>query len=292
MSVRAPREELNKLAGSIAGVLLFAASVKIFISPVHLYNGGIVGMGQIVQSVLTESFGLSFPFDFTGVVAFLINIPLMLLAYRSMGKGFLLRTILCVVCQSTFLSAIPAPAEPIISDALTACLIGGIISGFGVGLTLKSGGSGGGLDVLGVYFTKKNQNFSVGRMTVLVNVFVYGVCAILFDLETVIYSLIFTGIQSIFIDRIHVQNIAVEVLIFTKQEDGAIQRDIIRDMGRGVTYWQGFGGYTEDQGRILCVVISKFEIAQLKRIIAQHDPLAFVMIKEGLQVSNNFVKRL
>lgn len=292
MSLRLSHEEVRKMAGAIAGVFLFAASIKVFITPVHLYNGGIVGMAQIIQTVLTDYIGVTISFDFTGVVSFLINIPLLLLVYRSMGKAFLIRTVICVAFQSFFLSFIPAPARPIIDDTLTACLIGGIISGFGVGLTLKSGGSGGGLDVLGVYFTKKKQNFSVGRLTVLVNTFVYGICAILFHVETVIYSLIFTGIQGIFIDRIHSQNINVEVLIFTKADSGELQHAIIQELERGVTYWQGYGGYTDQPGRILCVVVSKFEMPRLKKIIAKHDPKAFVMIKEGLQVSDNFVKRL
>ncbi len=292
MAVRLSREEARKMAGAIAGVFLFAASVKIFITPVHLYNGGIVGMSQIIQTVLTDYVGVNVAFDFTGVASFLINIPLLILVYRSMGRAFLVRTVICVACQSFFLSLIPAPTQPIIDDTLTACLIGGIVSGFGVGLTLKSGGSGGGLDVLGVYFTKKKQNFSVGRLTILVNTFVYGICAVLFNVSTVIYSLIFTGIQGIFIDRIHSQNINVEVLIFTKTEDGGLQRAIIQELERGVTYWQGFGGYTDQPGRILCVVVSKFEMPRLKRVIAKYDSKAFVMIKEGLQVSDNFVKRL
>lgn len=292
MPARFSRSEAEKFFGSIAGVFLFAASIKIFITPVKLYNGGIVGMGQIIQAVLTDILGFRLPFDFTGAASFLINIPLMLLAYRSMGRGFLLRTVICVACQSMFLSFIPAPSQPVIGDTLTACLIGGIISGFGVGLTLKCGGSGGGLDVLGVYFTKKKQNFSVGRLTILVNTFVYGICAILFDLETVVYSLIFTGIQALSIDRVHSQNINVEVMIFTKAEDGALQKAIIHELERGVTYWQGYGGYTDQPGRILCVVVSKYEMPHLKKIVARHDPKAFFMIKEGLQVSDNFVKRL
>ena len=93
-------------------------------------------------------------------------------------------------------------------------------------------------------------------------------------------------------DRIHSQNINVEVLIFTKTEDGGLQRAIIQELERGVTYWQGFGGYTDQPGRILCVVVSKFEMPRLKRVIAKYDSKAFVMIKEGLQVSDNFVKRL
>ena len=133
-----------------------------------------------------------------------------------MGKGFFARTVFTVIVQTAALTLIPIPERSIIDDRLTSCIIGGLIAGFGSGLVLRGGSSGGGQDILGLYFTKKFRNFSVGKMSNIINIFVYGVCLLMFDLEIVIYSLIYGVIYAMACDRIHIQNINMSVMIFTK----------------------------------------------------------------------------
>lgn len=274
----------------IIGAFLFCLGVNLFISPLGLYNGGVVGISQIIRTIIVDCFPSVKNFEIAGIINFIINIPLLLIAYKSISKKFFIRTVVSVISQTIFFTVITIPSTAIIDDPLAACLIGGIITGAGIGITLKAGGSGGGIDILGVYFTKKYKNFSVGKLGIIINAIIYGICAILFELPTAIYSVIYTTFFSMIVDKIHYQNINTTAMIFTKMEN--IECGIMKEMGRGVTCWNGQGAYTGEESKILVTVISKYEINQLKRIVLEKDPKAFIIFNEGLNVTGNFEKRL
>ncbi len=275
----------------VIGGFLFAVGLNLFIVPLDLYSGGVIGMAQIIRTVLAQYAHMDFgQLDIAGIINFLMNVPLFILAYRSISRKFFLKTLLCVLTQTVAFTIVMIPSTPILDDVLAACLIGGLICGFGIGLALRSGGSGGGLDILGVYFTKKFSDFSVGRLSNIINVLVFGVCAILFNVTTAIYSIIYTACMYLVVDKTHYQNINMTAMIFTKEEE--VQESIMKEMGRGVTYWKGAGAYTKTDTHILVTVISKYEVTQLKKIIYKIDPRAFVIFNEGMSISGNFEKRL
>lgn len=135
---------------------------------------------------------------------------------------------------------------------------------------------------------KKYPGFSVGRINILMNIFVYMICLFMFNIEIVIYSLIYTTILSIAIDRVHIQNINMSVMIFTKKT--GISKAVMEQLGRGVTNWDGEGAYTNKTSYILFVMISKYEVGQIKRIVHSIDPDAFMIFTEGCAVDGNFEK--
>lgn len=286
------KKEVQQFAGVILGGFLFALSVNLFIVPLDLYSGGIVGIAQILRTIMETIGSIQIPkqFDIAGIINFIINIPLFIMAYKSISRKFFVKTLLCVIVQTISFSLIMIPSTPILDDVLASCVIGGLIGGFGIGLALRSSGSGGGLDILGVYFTKKFSNFSVGKLSLIVNAFVYIGCAVLFDVSTAIYSIIYMACFSLVVDKTHYQNINITCMIFSKQDQ--IQDDILRETGRGVTFWKGAGAYTKTDTYIMVTVINKYEISQIKKIIYKHDPHAFVIFNEGMNVSGNFEKRL
>ena len=292
MSMKAAqKKQMTSYLYAICGGVLFAAGVNLFITPLNLYNGGFMGIAQLIRTFLSSVLHLSFgPTDIAGIVYFLINLPLLFLAWSKMGKGFFVRTVITVIFQTAALTFIPIPKHPLIDDRLTACVIGGIVSGFGSGLVLRGSSSGGGQDILGLYFTKKFRNFSVGKMATIINVFVYGICLLIFNLETAIYSLIYGVISSIACDRVHIQNINMSVMIFTKKL--GISKAIMEETGRGVTNWDGAGAYTNETSYILFVMISKYEVNQIRRIVQGIDPNAFMIFTEGCSVDENFEIRL
>lgn len=285
------KKQITGLLYSICGGVLFAAGVNLFITPLDLYNGGFMGIAQLIRTFLTSALHLSFgQTDIAGIIYFMVNLPLLYLAWSKMGRGFFFRTVVTVIVETAALTFIPIPERSLIDDRLTSCVIGGIVAGFGTGLVLRGGSSGGGQDILGLYFTKKFRNFSVGKMATIINVFVYGICLLMFNLETVIYSLIYGVISSVACDRIHIQNINMSVMIFTKKL--GISKAIMNEMGRGVTNWDGAGAYTNETSYILFVMISKYEVNQIRRIVHNIDPNAFMIFTEGCSVEGNFEKRL
>jgi len=156
---------------------------------------------------------------------------------------------------------------------------------------LPAGGSGGGVDVIGMWAARKFKNASVGKISLYVNVVVYASLLLMFDIEIVIYSLIYMVFFTLMMDRVHYQNITVRLMIFTKQE--GIDQKILKQTGRGVTEWTGVGAYTKEETKIMICCINKFETAEFVEIIHSIDPKAFVIADEGVSVmSGNFEKRL
>jgi len=286
------KRNLIQLAWAIAGAFLFAAGINLVITPLGLYNGGFMGVAQLLRTFMVEFLNLSFlgQIDIAGIIYFIINVPLLYLAWKLMGRGFFIRSIVTITVQTAFLTVIPIPKTAPIEDVLTACIIGGLIAGAGVGMILRGGSSGGGQDIVGMICTKKFPDFSVGKIGILMNVTVYAVCAFMFDIQIVVYSVIYATVLGLATDRIHVQNINMSVMIFTKKQ--GISKAIIERMGRGVTNWDGQGAYTNETSYILYVMISKYEENRIKRIVQEIDPSAFMIFSEGSRVVGNFKKRL
>jgi len=275
----------------ILGSFLFSIAINLFIVPSNLYNGGFLGMSQVIRHILVRYVHMDFrDFDISGLLYFLMNIPILYIAYSKLGRNFFIKTIISVFVNTIFLSVIKIPKVPLVNDILSSCIIGGIIAGFGMGITLRAGGSGGGLDVIGVYYAKKHPNFSVGRISITFNLFVYGACALLFDIQTVIYSIIYTTFSYLICDKTHYQNIMVIIMIFTKVE--GIDKLIMEKLNRGVTCWRGNGAYTNEDTNILVTVASKYEATFIRKIVKEVDSNAFIIVNEGVSVIGNFEKRL
>lgn len=281
-----------RLVGGLLGSLLMSVAINVFIVPQGLYAGGAYGLCQVIRTLLASKLGVETGFDLAGVLYFFVNIPLFLLAFRALGRTFCLRAAVCTVSNSVFLALIPSPAVPIIPDPLTSCMIGGILVGFSAGLVLTCGCSTGGLDILGLYLSKKNNKFTVGRFCISFNVCLYLLCFLLFDATTAIYSAIYNVLSNLFLDRLHRQNVSVQLMIFTKSKDPALPQYIMEQLDRGVTYWQAKGAYTGDDVQVLCVCLSKYEIDTLEQVIRDIDPKAFFVVQEGVRVVGNFKRHL
>ncbi len=286
------KERVIQLMWATLGSLMFAIATNVLIMPLGLYNGGFMGITQLIHTFLIEFFNLRTinGIDIFGILYFVINVPLFYLGYRVMKLEFLIKTVLTVGIQSVLLTVVPILEEPIIEDYLTACIIAGIIAGAGVGIVLRAGCSGGGQDIIGVVCAKIYPSFSVGKISISMNIAIYAVCLWLYDIQIVIYSLIYTTVLAMALDKFHTQNICTTAMIFTKTP--GVPEAIIKELGRGVTRWDGAGGYTNETSDIMLTVISKYEVGQLKKTVLDIDPRAFIIFTEGNSVTGNFEKRL
>lgn len=285
------RYEGKRTLGSIFGAFLYALGINLFVVPANLYTGGVMGICQVIRTVLVENFGMNFgTMDIAGIIYYLINIPIFILAYTRMGRKFFAKTVITVTAISAFSALIPTAA--VVDDVMAACMVGGIVSGAGVGIILRMGSSGGGMDVIGVLLTRWKRDFSVGKVGLLVNIVLYISCLFLFDVEIVVYSVINAAVFSVAMDRIHIQNINVEVNIITKADTTALEKEVFDELGRGITKWDAMGAYTHDRSHILYIMLSKYEVNRLKTIIHKYDPQAFIVVNEGVRVVGNYLKKL
>lgn len=285
--------DILKMAGAVLGVFLYAAAFRIILVPLNLYSGGFTGISQVLMTLLEKIFHITFPtgIDFTGIFLWILNIPLFFLAWKTVSRTFFMKTVCTVFLQSFFMAVIPAAQAPVVSDKLVCCLIGGAVSGFGVGLTLKCGSSGGGTDIVGIYCSKKFPDFSVGKLTLLVNAAIYSFGALNNSLETAIYSIIFCYAASVMMDKIHYQNIMTNAFIITKTDPNLIGNQIISDLNRSYTTWTGESGYKKEPIQVIMTIISKYESQQLKQIVKSEDPEAFITYSDHLEIIGNFEKR-
>ena len=282
-----------RLALAVVGELITAAGINLFIIPLGLYSGGTLGVCQLIRTMLQTYLHLDFgTFDIAGVLYLITNIPILIFAWRVLGRGLAMRTIVCTAAYSVFASLIPVPAQPIVSDYLTACILGGILNGVGSGIVLTCGCSGGGLDAVGLCLGKLGSNVSVGRFSILFNAVLYTICLIVFNPEVAIYSVVYNFLTSIVLDRMHQQNVTVQALIFTRENENVLADFIIKQLGRSVTYWTGVGAYTKDDVHVLCVCLSKYEIEELLHMVHSVDPHAFLTVQEGTRVFGNFPRKL
>ena len=211
------KQESGKIGLSIVGAFLYAAGLNLFVVPAGLYTGGFMGIAQLIRTLLVNGLHLPFQnFDIAGIVYYLLNIPVFIIAFTKIGKRLFVKTIITVTAITLFLSVIPTTAL-LPDDILAASLIGGLVSGYGLGLSLKMGASSGGMDVIGIMMIKSPWHFSVGKANLVVNVALYAIYVFMFDIPTVIYSVIFAAIHSFTIDSAHSQNINVEASVITKK---------------------------------------------------------------------------
>ena len=281
-------KEYQRYIELFAGVLLGVMGFQLFTVPLGFYTGGAVGVAQIIRTLAISHLGLAPGVDLAGPLNLLFNIPLMLLAFRSIGKRFLVRTLFCIGVQTVTISFIQVK-EPFITDPLTACLIGGILAGMGTGVVLRAGGSTAGFDILGVWLAQKLP-LGVGIITSLMNACIYVVCALLFDIQTAIYSLIFAFVCALVTDKFHTQGVNCGVMIVTQSPN--MHRRIMESVSRGVTLWEGKGGHTGEGKLVYYTVVNKFEEVVLRKVIEQEDPGAFVVVSEDLRVYGTFIRRL
>lgn len=276
----------------VFGCFLFALSVNLFVVPAGMYNGGIYGIAQILRTLLVDYAGVMLPagMDISGMINFLLNLPLFYIAFRFVSRQFFQRTLIGLLIQTFFLSVIPIPAAPVFEDPLLDALIGGLLTGYGLGLILRAKGCSGGVDIIGIYFLKKDIKITVGKISILVNAVVYLICAYLFDLNIACYSVIYAAIISYTMDKTHYQSINMLCFIITRNKE--LQYSLTKAIGRGVTYWDGKGAFTEEEVLVNAMVISKYEVKDLKRIVNEIDPGAFVFMSEGITVDGYYLKKL
>lgn len=288
------KEQGKRMVLAVCGAAIYAFGVNLFVVPAALYSGGLMGASQVIRTLLVRFFDLSLEgFDIAGLIYYAVNIPILILAMKNISKQFFIKTIICVTMQTVFLSLIPIPAQPLLpNDVLASSVIGGLICGYGMGLALRMGGSLGGTDIIGMLLIKWKKDISVGRVSLAVNAVLYTVCLFLFDVSTVIYSLIYAAVSSLAVDHGHSQNINVQVQIITKRDNRELEQEIFQKMNRGITRLDSTGAYTNEKSNILFILISKYEVAQLRQIVLKYDPQAFIVMNEGVTVVGHYLKKL
>ena len=285
------RSDVFRCAGIVAGAVLYSLGLTLFVVPAGLYTGGIMGFAQLLRTLIVHLTGLEMKFDIAGVINYAINLPILCIAWRRVDHRAVFKTLLSVTSTTIFLSLVPR-MDILGGDKLAECLIGGMLCGCGIGVTLWMGGTSGGMDVIGMMLLKKGSHTSIGHVNLIWNLALYAICAAAFNLSTAIYSILFSFVSTTAMDKLHMQNINVEVTVVTKVLSPEMEREILVDLHRGITRYEGIGEYTGQPVHIFYILVNKYEIGQLRAIVLKHDPHAFIVAKDGAVVYGNYKKKL
>lgn len=259
----------------VLGAAFIACGFNLFLVPLHLLSGGVSGLSMLVNYFTPISLS---------VLYFVFNIPMLVAGWFQLGKRFIILSILSVVATTWLIAVVPETA--LVSDTLLAAVFGGVLVGIGAGISFRAGGSSGGFDIIGSIVTRY-RDFPIGNILVAMNGVVILAAGYLQDN----WNLALASIVSIFVtgkvvDMIHVSHFKVTVYIITNETDALLHQLLERP--RGVTKIKTQGAFSNVEKDMLMTVTTRYELAELKRIIKQTDPKAFVNIVETVGVMGSF----
>jgi uncharacterized membrane-anchored protein YitT (DUF2179 family) len=257
----------------LSGSLLMSLAVNLFLVPLKLAEGGVVGIGII----LLHKLGI--PIWATTLV---LNIPIVALGVRVKGWGLLWRTLTGVGAFSFFLG-ITAHLPAVVHETFLAIVYGGVLMGIGLGLVLRSGGTTGGTDILAIVGHQK-FGLSVGTLVMGIDAFVLVAAGFAFSAESAMWSAITLAISSKVVDLVNEGFYAAKGITIITDEPKAIAGRIMTEVERGCTVLPGVGAYTGQPRSVLYVVAQRGELQVIKSIVYGIDPRAFVVVADVHEV--------
>lgn len=273
------REFWNKFGWipvTIAGSLVFSLGFAFFLQPNDMSPGGISGLSLVI----TELLG----FGSVGTLSILINLPLFLLGGMKIGKRFFLGSLLGMVLSSVLIDLFAlfsiSPVEP-----LLAVLYGGVICGLGLGVVFISGTSTGGSDILVRLLKLRWRSVPIGQISMCFDAVVVVLTGLVFqDVTKALYTGITVYICGKVIDGVVYRFDYSKVALIISSEYDAIAEAIGRRLDRGATFLHGEGSYSHVQTKVVLAAVKKQQIAELKELVVEIDPDAFIILQEAHQV--------
>ena len=272
------------------GILSYVLGWTIFLVPNNLVGGGVTGLASIIQYATGGAFKIGYSY-------FAINVVLLIAALFLLGKSFGAKTVYAIILASVglnlFQEIIPQDiiqTLAIDNGKLMCVIIGGIMAGVGIGMTISQGGSTGGTDIIAL-IVNKYRNVSPGRMILSMDVVIIlssllvpsytpagGLVPFTEKIITVVYGLILITICSTVLDLyLSGSKQSVQVFILSHKYE-EIADLITRDLHRGVTAIEGKGWYTQNEIQVLMVITRKTDLNLLLKMIKRVDPDAFLSV--------------
>jgi uncharacterized membrane-anchored protein YitT (DUF2179 family) len=264
--------EAKRIAIVIVGALLNAIALNFFLISAHVYASGFTGMSQILSTIFTEYLGIMN--ISTGIILLILNIPVAILGWFKVGKGFTIYSFLSVIFTTLFLEILPVIA--LSNDIMLNAVFGGVIAGVGVGITLKWGASTGGSDIIAMVLSRMKDK-PIGGYLMIINGLIILIAGLINEPENALYTLVGLYVTTRVLDGIHTRHEKVTAMIVTKKAD-ELQQAIHDKMVRGITILPVKGAYTKEDKHMLYLVITRYELYDLEKIIHEVDEHAFTNV--------------
>ena len=269
------KEIMLRYAAIIAGCLVYAAGIAIFLDPNGLAPGGVTGIAIMI------SYAAKIP---TGTLVLIINIPLLIIGAWKFGRNFLMYTAVSTVLSSLMINWLSAISLGI-TDKLLCGIVGGALMAVGMGIVFKCGGTTGGSDILVKLLRLKYRHLRTGTLFAVTDTIIVAVSALVFkNIENALYAGIALAVSSMVLDLVlYGPDEAKSVFIISDRAEDVAKR-ILQELDIGVTYLQGRGAYTGAEKQVLLCAMRKALFPKVRNIVQQEDPEAFMIVSSATEI--------
>ena len=269
------KESFITIVMIILGGIICGIAFNGFIIPHKLLSGGVAGVALILKYLFNWQIGL---------MILILNIPIFILGYKFIDKEFIFFSLIGVISFSVSLDMLSGLQKVFyVNDIMLSSIMGGVLSGVGMGLVFKNRASQGGVDIIAVII-KKYFSLSIGATSFGINIFIITFSSIIYGLKPALYTLICIYTSSVVIDKIMQGfNTRKAIMIITDKEE-AVVSEIFKELGRGVTFLEGAGAYTGDKKRVLYCIVTLNQLAKLKQLVREIDDRAFMTVSDTAEV--------
>ena len=265
--------------GIAIGAMIAAAAIEEFLVPCTIMDGGVVGIGIIVNNLT------GIPLS---ILTIILNIPFLIIGARKMGKMFIIKAAYAMILFSVFLDVF-APMKNATTEYLLAVSFGGLLLGVGVGLVIRFGGCLDGTETVAILLNKKFK-FPVGQTVLIFNIAIFTAVGFIFGLDRAMYSLLTYFITSKVLDIVESGMDQTKAAMIITNDAKEISEKIYSQLGRTVTIMEG-EGLVSGKKVVLYCVLTRFEIHELKDIIKNIDSSAFIAISDVSEIIGTHIKK-
>lgn len=268
-------KEIRNYVIVMIGAACIASGFNLFLVPNHLLSGGVSGLAMLT--------GYFTPFNINAMYL-AYNVPLLIAGWFMLGKRFIGLSILSVVSVTLLMAVIPE--RMVTSDTLLSAAFGGVLVGFGSGISFRVGGSSGGFDIIGSIVTRF-RDYPIGQIMVAMNGLVILAMGYLDgDWNLALASMISIYITGKVLDYVYINHVKVTLYIITDHTEAMLEQ--LLKLPRGVTLMKTQGAFSHKEKDMLMTVTTRYELIELKEIIKAADPSAFVNIVQTVGVMGSF----
>ena len=268
--------EAKWVVATVLGSTLFALGFAVFLQPNGMNSGGISGLAMVIVELLGSGS--------VGVISIIINLPLFLLGGIKIGRRFFFGSLLGMILSSVLIDAISVFPMPQM-EPLIAAIYGGVVCGLGLGIVFMSGTSTGGSDILVRLLKLKYRNVPIGQISMSFDAIVVVLTGIVFgDVRNALYTGITAFLCGKVIDGVVYRFDYSDVALIISSEYEAIAVAIGEKLDRGATFLHGEGSYSHKDTKVVLAAVKKQQIAELKELVMEIDPKAFLIVQEAHQV--------
>lgn len=289
-------KDLRVTLAMIIGTLIYCFSVVFILDLGEFYAGGVTGVSQLLSRIL-QKLGVTVS---KSIFIALFNIPLFVIGFRGVSKKFAYLSLGSILVQVISVygfevmrdkAGVDLFAKSLGDEKIILAIFGGLMCGIGSGISLRSGASTGGLDIISQYLSfKKNMSFTSVSLTIDAIIITLG-GVVAGDVRIAVYTLIRLIIHILVLDRIHtVYNFMKIQVVSPKKEE--LRQELLARFNHGITIYKAQGGYTGQDLYVLEIIVSSFEVADYKTVIKKIDQKAFISVAAVKEIDGNFNKNV